>query len=272
MLYRYGIRVGTSLLLHGKMVLGLKKVIQPVGYWRVPEYRFVLQEANFKTGERVLDIGSPKLLALYLTKFRGVEVYATDVDDYFVEEYEAIRNYQHISPEVLHIQTEDGRKLRFPDNFFDHVYCISTIEHIAGSGDSDCVREMARVLKPGGTALITTPFSPGGKVEYWDKEKVYWAEHTEQIEGDKAFYQRRYNAEEVQKRLIEPSGMKVRKLRFIGENVMLKSEREFTDVLPKFSGPLQPFLSRMLHTDTREDWHSLKKPLAVFICLEKVSA
>ncbi|MCL4248899.1 MAG: hypothetical protein KJ065_12200, partial [Anaerolineae bacterium] len=78
MLYRYGIRVGTSLLLHGKMVLGLKKVIQPVGYWRVPEYRFVLQEANFKTGERVLDIGSPKLLALYLTKFRGVEVYATD--------------------------------------------------------------------------------------------------------------------------------------------------------------------------------------------------
>ncbi|MBE0691122.1 MAG: class I SAM-dependent methyltransferase, partial [Anaerolineae bacterium] len=214
MLYRYGLRVGTSLLMHGKMIPGLKKVIHPVGYWRVPEYRFVLQEGHFKAGDRVLDIGSPKLLALYLAQHAGVEVYATDVDDYFVAEYEAIRRYQHIPDERLHVQTEDGRKLSFPDNFFDHVYCISTVEHIPGTGDSDCVREMMRVLKPGGTALITTPFWPGGKVEYWDAGKVYWASHTEQMGNGQAFYQRRYSAEEVQERLIEPSGMKVRLLRF----------------------------------------------------------
>ena len=69
----------------------------------------------------------------------------------------------------------DLRKLDFRDELFDSVACISTIEHIgmdnsmyAGNADIAlrgdpgefllAVKELKRVLKPGGTLFITFPF------------------------------------------------------------------------------------------------------------------
>jgi SAM-dependent methyltransferase len=47
--------------------------------------------------------------------------------------------------------------LRFPDETFDIVYSLSSIEHFGGTaGAAQGAREMARVLKPGGHAVITT--------------------------------------------------------------------------------------------------------------------
>jgi SAM-dependent methyltransferase len=45
--------------------------------------------------------------------------------------------------------------LPFGDATFDYVTCVEGIEHL--ENPFSCVREFARVLKPGGTLLITTP-------------------------------------------------------------------------------------------------------------------
>ena len=55
----------------------------------------------------------------------------------------------------LHAAAADVRRLPFADQQFDAIYSMGTIEHF---DDSDvAVREMFRVLKPGGRAIIGVP-------------------------------------------------------------------------------------------------------------------
>ena len=57
----------------------------------------------------------------------------------------------------------DGRALSFPDDEFDVVYSLSSIEHFGGlSGASSAMREMARVLKPDGVLVVATEYILSG--------------------------------------------------------------------------------------------------------------
>lgn len=55
----------------------------------------------------------------------------------------------------IHYAVKDALSLDYPDNHFDVVLSIDVIEHVSDS--RQLLREVARVLKPGGTALITFP-------------------------------------------------------------------------------------------------------------------
>lgn len=51
----------------------------------------------------------------------------------------------------------DGKHIPFPDNSFDAILCTQVMEH---AEDAEQVRnEIARVLKPGGTLILTVPFT-----------------------------------------------------------------------------------------------------------------
>ena len=52
----------------------------------------------------------------------------------------------------------DAVDLRFDDEQFDHVYSFHAIEHIVEAGDA--IREMHRVLAPGGRVLLVYPAEP----------------------------------------------------------------------------------------------------------------
>jgi ubiquinone/menaquinone biosynthesis C-methylase UbiE len=59
--------------------------------------------------------------------------------------------------ERLEVMYADGRELPFPDEAFDVVFSLSSIEHFGGPHDvARAAREMGRVLKPGGHALVAT--------------------------------------------------------------------------------------------------------------------
>lgn len=51
----------------------------------------------------------------------------------------------------------DGNRLAFRDACFDTVLCTEVLEHLPDP--ARVLREMARVLRPGGTLLLTVPFS-----------------------------------------------------------------------------------------------------------------
>ncbi len=57
----------------------------------------------------------------------------------------------------------DITSMYFPDSIFDLVICSNVLEHI--QQDIDAIREIYRVLKPDGWALIMVPI---------------WADHTEE--------------------------------------------------------------------------------------------
>ncbi|MDW8146212.1 MAG: class I SAM-dependent methyltransferase [Roseiflexaceae bacterium] len=53
----------------------------------------------------------------------------------------------------------DARRLPFASRMFDFIYCSHVLEHIPD--DRTAMRELQRVLRPGGMAMILTPL--------WDK-------------------------------------------------------------------------------------------------------
>ena len=50
----------------------------------------------------------------------------------------------------------DIHQMPFPDNSFDTVLCNHVLEHV--DDDIQAMREIARVLKPGGLAIMQVPF------------------------------------------------------------------------------------------------------------------
>lgn len=74
----------------------------------------------------------------------------------------------------LVVQHMDGRFLRYPDDRFDVVICDSSIEHFGALGHIEqAAREMGRVLKPGGLAIIVTEFMLSGPGDGWPGTKVF---------------------------------------------------------------------------------------------------
>jgi hypothetical protein len=81
------------------------------------------------------------------------------------------------------------------------------------------------------------------------------------------FYERHYSEEDLYRRLINPSGLRLRRIEYVGERILTGSELEIAD-LPAFMGPLEPLISRLVHVRA-PDWRELKKPLCAFMVLRK---
>lgn len=64
------------------------------------------------------------------------------------------------------IKNIDLTDLEFEDNAFDHVICNHVLEHIPD--DKAAISEMFRVLKPGGSAIITVPIDEKEERTYED--------------------------------------------------------------------------------------------------------
>jgi ubiquinone/menaquinone biosynthesis C-methylase UbiE len=211
-------------------------LIEPCNYWRSVEVPAVLAGLGVRPGEKVLDIGSPKLPSLFVWSRLRADVYATDLFPYFFEEYSyyAKRLNHPPSGPAYHIEQQDARQLRYPDAYFDRVYAISVLEHIEDDGDSQAMREMSRVLKPGGTCCLTVPFAE----RYYESTINYEVYFKKPIDGQPVFYERHYDVDSLQNRLVAASGFSVSKLEYYGER-WLPFERLYQS-LPR---PLRILLS-----------------------------
>lgn len=78
------------------------------------------------------------------------------------------------SPPAPHPQVMDALKMDYPDNSFDVVWACESGEHMPDKGAY--VREMVRVLKPGGTLVIATwcqrEVTPANPFTASDKERL----------------------------------------------------------------------------------------------------
>ena len=266
-LYRFGIEVGWKTAVGGNLDLGLRSLANPVrsGFIRYREMPYTIGALSPRKGERILDVASPKHLALYLGSRFGVRVTAIDLLDDFVEPY---RTYsRHVGAEQVEWLARDGRRLPEADDTYDHVYSVSVLEHIPDDGDTDVIREMARVLKPGGTCVITVPFASRA-FEVRKSEDVY----ERKFEGEPLFFQRHYDDDSLRRRLLEPSGLGetdrvLYRSRWRIESLWEKLPRRIAMLL-LWAGPLWAVLSHGRITPEeadRRDWFGfcclkLRKP------------
>ena len=127
--------------------LGLRRIIAGIDYYRCLENPLVFNNLELISGLTLLDIGSGTAIFPLFASSKGVHVLATDIDDSVLKLREVA---EKIGIAKCHAEIQDARNLSYPDNHFDRVSAISTLEHIPNDGDSKAVKEMSRVLKKGG--------------------------------------------------------------------------------------------------------------------------
>jgi SAM-dependent methyltransferase len=196
-----GLAMGLATL-RREPLLGLKRVLLPSSYWRTMEFAYVYRQLCLPTSARVLDVGSPKELALILARRRKYEVTATDL---LPEPVDVARRYaeaQGISgegPGRVRAETQDGRHLTYADNHFDAAFAVSVLEHIPGDGDTQAMREMVRVVKPGGLVVVTTPYD----LKY--REDSVQGSFSGRP-GEETIWERHYDEEALERRLLAVAG------------------------------------------------------------------
>jgi SAM-dependent methyltransferase len=80
--------------------------------------------------------------------------------------------------DALTVLRMDGTKLEFPSETFDIAFSFSSIEHFGGKDHSGALRsmkEIERVLKPGGIAVIATEYIINDKdhPEFFNRKTIY---------------------------------------------------------------------------------------------------
>jgi SAM-dependent methyltransferase len=102
----------------------------------------VLESDHLKPGSRILDFSPSRALYRRLKAVPGIDYTSSDFANEFIADH-------HF----------DLTKLDLPDDSMDLVICYHVLEHIPD--DVAAIREMHRILRPGGTSLIQTPFKEG---------------------------------------------------------------------------------------------------------------
>ena len=191
-IYRFAVRHAALNILRGRVRRGLYLLVLPLDYWRVHEFPVSLEYLDPLAGERILDVSSPKLFAMYVATSIGSHVLTMDIyDDKGLSDVRFSAGTTGIT--TLDVLICDVRCLPFPDQSFDKAFSISVVEHVSppAGGDGAALKEIARVLKPGCVAVVTLPFGMRYGEEY-RSETIYTRK--KKSAADNVFFQRRHDA------------------------------------------------------------------------------
>ena len=263
--YRFGLATGITNLLCNGFQLGLKKtlgkIFQPINsYTRFPEYHFLgrqaehhLQKLASSERPKVLDVGSPKCFGLYLAFHFDIEIHLTDIDPPSVREAEILWGaIKSRGRGKVVFSVQDARALKYPDQEFHIAYSMSVIEHVEGqAGDSESMRQMLRVLKPGGLLLVTVPVGQN----YVEQDRLGFQGAARKVRArNRCFFQRIYTPATAEERIVNvvPDTTLIKAITvWRKRNVIFELYRRLGTDIRGLLGCLNPILSVALN-DSQE--------------------
>lgn len=130
-------------------------------HWsRQVEWPWAVREARLERHHECLEVGGSWTVLKHAVarRCRRLTCLDTDTDGDMGKARMAADAMPHDSANVQWVKG-DVRELPYPDGWFDRVFCVSVLEHIE-SDRVGAVREMARVLRPGGVLLLTFDVAP----------------------------------------------------------------------------------------------------------------
>lgn len=210
-----------------------------LNYERCAELPFVIDHLRPRFAERLsyLDIGSggESPLPTYLLGASNWNIRCIDKFDWVLRQQTYAARVTGAAPPNgrFAVQVQDMLTAELPQEAFDVITNISVIEHFAGTSDSDAMARSARLLKPGGTYILTTLMNDGFFKEHFVQQDVYG----ETFRTEPVFYQRHYDVAAVERRLIAPSGLREVQRIYFGDYGFQFFERVLQRKLP---GPLKP--------------------------------
>lgn len=203
-----------------------------MAYSRWIEYAETIKYLCLRDGLRILDIGSGGfgILPLYLGKRWNCSIWATDCWSEVLDSLTKRRNRIVNKRSNIIIKKEDVTNLSFPPSYFDRVTAISTIEHIPENGDIKAIKEIYRVLKNDGIAVISVPFNALESSIIKSARICY---------GKDYFYERVYDSIALKSRLLAASNFKVDNIIYFYErNISFEGlQNKFAKPIPKIFKP-----------------------------------
>ena len=151
-----GIAVGVVCLAMGVWMLWTSKV------GKIRERERLLDRIPWTGSERVLDVGCGRGLMLVGAAKRLTSGTATGIDIWQAEDLSGNRPEAPLEnarregvADRVEVRTADMRKIPFPNATFDAVVSCAAIHNLYDEPDrAKAIREITRVLKPGGHAVI----------------------------------------------------------------------------------------------------------------------
>ncbi|MDO8638382.1 MAG: methyltransferase domain-containing protein [Candidatus Daviesbacteria bacterium] len=114
--------------------------------------RRIIEEINPQSNEKIIDLGCGTGYYLYLFNNLPVNLKLTgfDFDKKALDEAKTM-----LSDEKIDFVLGDMHKISFKNNSFDKAVSSEALEHL--KDDTQALREVFRILKPGGTLVVSVP-------------------------------------------------------------------------------------------------------------------
>jgi SAM-dependent methyltransferase len=189
--------------------LGLKFRLKGLPYERCAELSWIIEhlEPHFQQDLRYLDIGTGESpLPTFLSAQSRWEITCLDKCAWVRKQHRFSNIVGDRESAATRLQVMEANLLEanLPNGSFDIITCISVIEHFEGNSDSLAMKVLARLLRPGGRLILTTPVNDRFFAEFYLNRTVYGA----RFRGSPVFYQRHYDLKSLSERIIRPSGLR----------------------------------------------------------------
>jgi hypothetical protein len=206
---RWARRLGVQQLVRGRTTSGLANVLNPIVLPRYFEFDFCLRHMP-SDASSILDVGSPRLLSLYVAKTRpAVHITIVNPDPVDLRETEecaallGLDNVQCKLGGIREILAAEPMRV-------DYIYSVSVLEHIAGAyDDSAVIPDLMNALVPQGVLAFTVPLSANKQHEdeYLPVTAVPYPGTSPPTGPDgRLFFQRLYTEDSIRSRLLAPAG------------------------------------------------------------------
>lgn len=181
----YVFRIFTPLLFKGNKVecpVCENKFSHFLGYGSAVAYRENVLCPNCLSLER------HRLMWLYLQRHTDfftdqLKVLHMAPEQCFYGRFKKMKNLDYLCGDLYSPLADvkfDLHDIPFEDNQFDVIFCNHVLEHV--DNDHKCMKELCRVLKPGGFAILQVPIDYARETTYEDptitspeeREKHYW--------------------------------------------------------------------------------------------------
>lgn len=228
---------------------GIKRLIYSYYMTRAIEYPLAFNSMDLVSGMKVLDFGSGNsLFPIYLAS-QGICTYSSDIASSPLSKMrEAVLHsrYKSLINEKLNYIFLNGLKLPFKNDFFDRIFAISTLEHFKDDDDLKSIKELSRVLKPGGKMFISLEFHKDFR-EIIVPDNKQKKSKTNNARYEWENFVRYYNRKSIFERIISPSRLIEEKMFLFGSPKI--SIRKYTDTIHflKYGMVFSPLLTKIFY-------------------------